>query len=364
MGSGKRNRIIIIITRIQMNKSNVLIIGSGNRVQKTILPALCCLPNKYNIVGICSRTEKNLILPGGKRTIRTIIDMDTIDLRHVDIIIIAVTTEIIPEVIHSLTRQSVHHIVLFLDTPVLYMKHIHTARLFSLFRNVYVTEDYIAMPITDVVKRIVQTGVIGKLKQIYLFHSGYKYHALAFLRRILSEQSISTMIKKALSGAISEIHIRFPGGIRATIVEPKDYAAGRLLVIGEKGFISDYPLSGERAINIAYTFKNGIYGGMNISGEVVEKHRITNPLYWSIIRDLLDTSLINCIKIEGLIRLFESLSDQPFTYAYSYEEGLYDSAASAILDAYGFFIDARPPFVHESIMRKIIGIMKHVSSLM
>jgi len=343
-----------------MNRKNVLIIGSGNRVQKTILPALCCLPNIFTVVGIYSRTEKTLVFPDGKTKMKTITDTGKIDFRYIDVIIVAVTTENVPDVIHSLARHRVNHIVLFLDTPVLYMKHIYTARLFSLFKKVYVTEDYIAMSITNVVKRIIQAGSIGKLKQIYLFHGGYKYHALAFLRRIVSERYISTMIRKRVSSAISKIHIRFPGGTCATIFEPKDYTVGRLLIVGEKGFISDYPLSGEHAINITYTFKNGFYSGMNVSGGVVEKHRISNPFYWRIIKNLSDEPLINCIKIEGFIRLFESLADQTLQYVYSYEDGIYDGAASAMLDAYGFFVDARLPLFQQSIMHKLISTTKNL----
>src|SRR3972149_6116666 len=123
----------------------VLIIGSGRRVQQTVLPAVYCLRDTFRLVGIYSRKKKILRLPETDLSLRTIIRLDDIDFNSLDLIIIAITTENVPNILHMLSHYSLRHIILFLDTPVLRMNHLWAIKYFSHFKSVYVTEDFVAM---------------------------------------------------------------------------------------------------------------------------------------------------------------------------------------------------------------------------
>src|SRR3989344_5169900 len=165
-----------------MAKIHVLVIGAGNRVQRTILPALYCMNQRVKLVGIYSRSSKKLLLPDAKTTLTTTINLDSIDFTKLDVIVVAVTIQNVPQVLEILSRFKVSNITLFLDTPVLKIADISAGKYFRLFKKVCVSEDFIFMSRYKLIKQLISAGVIGQLRHIYLFHSGYDHHATALLR--------------------------------------------------------------------------------------------------------------------------------------------------------------------------------------
>src|SRR3990167_249828 len=128
-----------------MKQKRVLIIGSGNRVKSTLLPALTSLDRKYTIIGIASRSSKIITIPGRSLRFRTVTDLDFFDFRCVDIIVLSITLENVPSVLKELSQKPVSNITLFLDTPVMPVKDIFSIRLFRRFKKVLVLEDYVSM---------------------------------------------------------------------------------------------------------------------------------------------------------------------------------------------------------------------------
>lgn len=342
-----------------MKKKNVLIVGSGNRVQKTILPAILCLKDIYTLCGVYSRKQKILINDSRFGIIKTIRNLSLIDFQSLDIIIVAITTENVPELLALLSSFNTKHIRLLLDTPVLRIKHLWALKYFKLFKEVYISEDYISMKVYDMAKQIIKSGKIGNLRHIYLFHSGYKHHALAIIKNLASLNYISLMHVEKRGNNITETKIRLPNGVSATILGPRDYSIGRFLIIGDSGFISDYSLSGHNGIIINYLYKNGYYSGIAISGLFNKQFEFKNRYYNKLIDILSDKSLINNLKIEGLIIMLKNLSNK-LSYRYLPESGIYDNLSIKILSSLGFFYDVNLPFTKLSIINIFIKILKKI----
>lgn len=346
-----------------MRKKNVLVIGSGNRVQKTTFPALVCLRPIYTISAVYSRHKKTIRLPGNGLTIRTETDIHAINLAKIDIIIVAITPQEVGGVLLLLSKFSVSHCVLFLDTPVLPINDFLAIRFFSCFKAVHVSEDYQSMLIFDVMAHLIREGHIGRLRYVYLFHSGYKYHALATIKKIASCNSVSFMRRFYISEDISSVHIRLANGVQATVIEPRDYSIGKFLVVGEHGAIADYPLSGMSTIHIGYRYKYGVFSGIDVRGAITRTYKADKRYDEHIASGHMDNSLINCQKIEGLIRMYQAARKTSSPYLYTWDNGMYDSVASFFLDTFGWFIDTKLPFTNTSIVQGGIQMVRKMSEL-
>jgi prephenate dehydrogenase len=94
-----------------------LIIGTGRRVKANILPALVYLGKQVKVIGMCGRTNKTVRLPGGG-VIKAETNLRKVDYSKVDVIVISVTTESVPQVLTTLESLDVHGKTFFIDTPV------------------------------------------------------------------------------------------------------------------------------------------------------------------------------------------------------------------------------------------------------
>ena len=319
-------------------KKNVLIIGSGKRVQGVTLPAFWCLRDWFNVVGIYSRMEKRLSFFDGKYNTRTIISLEGINFKSLNLIVIAVTIENVHEVLKTLSQYNTGHITLMLDTPVLPPNHLGAARLFNRFKRVVVAEDSITLPQLVAAKKIIENGKIGKLRHIYLFHNGFRYHALAALKFITGKSYIRKNRTKDLGTGITSRELSFVGGIGATIIEPVDYSIGRLLIVGTKGIIADYHFSKGEVTEIGYLAENRIYRGLTINGKRQDPDQLDKIFFENIGENIPQKTFMDGLKIRGLMSLiYATLEDSP--PAYSTTEGLYDNLSIKLAEKTGYFFD-------------------------
>jgi hypothetical protein len=337
-----------------MKSYNVLIIGSGKRVQETIIPALACIRDVYNIVGIYSRTKKIVAGINGVSTMTTTTDLSIFDFSIINIIVIAVTTEHVGSVLQLLSRQSVSNTVLFLDTPVLHHTQLFALKYFSRFKRVYVSEDYIGMANIRIMARLIHEGHVGRLRKIYLFHNGYKYHAFAMLKKLVCEQYILKVTLQKFDDSSYEYNIRFSKGVSATIVGPKDYECGRILIVGDRGCISDYKLNVPNNTLLSYRYAGKIYSGIDTTGAVNERYRVNNKFYPAVMRALSETSLIRSLKIEGMITLLKHATENSPRVCYTPQMGLYDYLVSVLVDKLGWFRDYKLFFTSQSVFQFLI----------
>jgi predicted dehydrogenase len=248
-------------------KQTVLVVGAGHRPQATIFPALACLGDEVELLGVHTRTRRELSLFGGDLELTTR-PLDDLDVARADTIVVAVPPAAVPDVLGRLTAFDTSRARLLLDTPVLRPHDLGAARLFSRFAQVLASEDCYPLPPFVLARRLLDEGSIGRLRHVHLFHSAYRHHALASLRQLTDHRPARIVVHRWNKSA-AEIRLKFPGGVRATVVEPRFYEGGRLLVTGDKGSIADYPLAGKHAMQIGYDETSGGYAGLTLDGEPV-----------------------------------------------------------------------------------------------
>ncbi len=308
------------------------------------MPALCYLGDGYNIQGVYSRSNNNHDKIKRNWNVTTSTNIDDFNLKRIDWIIIAVNLDQVPVVTNKLLSLGLSNKVIFLDTPVINIDDIFYISSLKRFKNVYVTEESIVMPQFCIAKKLINEGKIGELKGIWLFHSGFKYHAIATIRSFLGKKRILKAQSYEITKNCYELTIKFNGGVRATILEPRNYSSGRFLISGTDGLISDYDINNDMTdssvYKISYLKHNGVIKGFILNGEEIKKNRLDRKFF-----EMLDVNIIpnpsevNQLKIWALMKYFElsklNIDDQ----TYKYKDGLYDNYLINIMNKINWWYD-------------------------
>ncbi|MEM8858584.1 MAG: Gfo/Idh/MocA family oxidoreductase, partial [Chloroflexota bacterium] len=121
-----------------MNKIRTLVIGSGERIQQVILPALFCLRPQFELVGIHSRTQATVEALAsdwsGDVICKGSNELGSFDFKQIDLIIIAITKESNPDILQQLINQGAIHIPILMDTPPLHLSGMRKLKLFRRFK--------------------------------------------------------------------------------------------------------------------------------------------------------------------------------------------------------------------------------------
>lgn len=350
---------------MKKNKSNVLIIGYGKRVKTTILPALYCLREHFLIEAVYSRTTKYLSLKKCGMEMKTCRHFDDIDFAKINIIFIAVTTSAVPSILMKLSEHQTKHLTLFIDTPVFTSpRQWGATKYFERYAHVYATEDCYTLPTIQLCKEIIESGQIGKTRHIYMIHSGFSYHAIASIKSLLGVNYCLKITKRQWNHEFSELVVTFPKGVKLTLLEPRDYLVGRTMIIGDRGCIVDYPLKSEtkktNIIRLGYELRNGIYFGVSVNGKLREQNKLDKLLVNNVPPDIDDNSIMNMLKIRGLMDMLYNLEDNTKIFKYNANEAIYDNIALNITHKIGRFYDLPLWGNLNSIITQIIRILSFI----
>jgi predicted dehydrogenase len=322
-------------------RQRVLVVGAGKRVQETALPALICLDGDVEIAGVWARTSRKLKLYGGGFTVQTETGPEAYDLSQIDTVIVAVTRSQVPSVLRSLSKFDTGHVALMLDTPVLDVGHLGATRMFKRFARVVCSEDSIALPPIAAAKRLIDQGTIGRLRSVQLFHSGWRNHALASVRFLTGMHTPSRITVRQWNQKWSETRLRFPGGVRAAVVQPHVHGNGRVLVAGDRGAIVDYATDRSDATEIGYVVEDGVYRGVTVNGEPVDSE-LDRRLYENMPRnELPNPTLDNMFKIRGFMELVRAVHDRTSPFAYEALDAIYDHQSMRLAERLPAFVDVR-----------------------
>jgi len=321
-------------------KKNVLVVGSGKRVKGGIIPALWCLREEFQIAAVYSRSIKELSLLDHQVNVATINSFNHVDFKNMHLAIIAVTTEEVPAVLKTLSLYDTKHIVLMLDTPVMLLRHIWAWRLLKNFKKALVSEDTIALPPFMLARKLIDEGRIGRLKRIYFFHNGFKYHAVASLKMLAGNSPVKAIIDRKFPDRLRQKKFRFHNGVGALLYEPRNYAKGKFLIEGESGFISDYEHAGTNVCRIGYLVENDIYRGLTLNGTKIAVNALDEKYLTGITDDLFNKSLMNTMKIRGLMDLIASADKERSPFHYPPIEGVRDRLIMRMADKLGYFNSA------------------------
>lgn len=322
-----------------MSRTRVVLVGAGRRAQETILPALDLLRDRVELVSVHARRARSLTPPGDARTIEVRAGIEDLELDGVDAVVVAVPPGAVPSVARDLATRRSEGTVLMIDTPVLDPGGLGAVRWFNRFRAALAAEESVALPQYVLARRLIREGRIGRVRRIHLFHSGYRYHALASLKAITGERHPSSIRVQRWNRSWADVRIRFPGGALATIIEPRRYESGRFAIVGDRGAIADYPL-GDKAIEIGYAMDGRRYRGLTVDGAPSPPSELDEAFVAGIADgDRSDTSLMGQLKIRAFMDVLSAVDDPTSPFRYPALDAISDQLSLRLADRAGGFGD-------------------------
>ncbi len=351
-----------------MKNKNITIVGAGGRVLKEVLPVLERIKfiNLNQI--ITAKSKKKINFEGiYSSKIITTNNLEEISLNDIDILYIAVPCNQIYSVLKRLiTSEYIKDIHLLIDTPPLHPLLIFKLGLFRKFKSANVLEDYIYNDIFLLTRKLMIAS-IGKLKNINFQHSGFKYHAFAVVRKFFKIKGFYLIKKNVFTPIYSIIKI-YKNFQISSIIEPRDYNIGRILFVGNNGIISNF-LNLRSEVNNSFVIKNNIEGNtykgfsfFNNETEILKKEIEPVELQKDLKYRNLEIYNINKSKaIENyFVDFIQKINDGSINNSalYSIEDAFYDNFASYFLDKFGLFFDIPLFFNGDTLIYKIIEIIK------
>lgn len=308
-----------------MSPKRVLIVGSGKRVLETALPAFLAPSSGWEIAGIRARTPKEIVSGGARFAVAQFAALRAEELAGVDLVYLAVGKAAVPEVLARLATLEPRRFALLLDTPVLVFKHFrHVARLGS-FRAAWVAEDCTRLPWLDAVRAAREE--LGPLARVRFERSAYAYHAVATAKALFGARVVSA--RRTDAGR----ELRFAGGARAEIVEPRDYATGHVVLEGARARLSDAPERESGALALAPLIEREHCVGFRAGSALVRLDDDECALMRGDPPQARVTARMAALKRVGFLRLARTLArGEP---GYAAEEGLDDMLVDYALEKLG-----------------------------
>lgn len=321
-----------------MTPRGVLVVGAGKRVRETALPAFRRCGDLFEVRRVLARSARTLEAAGRDWEVTPLEALRADEVAACDLVYLAVGKDAVPQVLARFAELGVGGQDLLIDTPVVRFKHYrHVARI-AAFRNAWVAEDCVELPWIDCVRAAAETDVLGPIRRVVFDRSAYAYHGVATAKALLGDLRVkSGRRRRRGNGGLRTL--RFAGGGVAEIVEPRDYAAGRILVEGDHGALSDRPES-EGATALEPILADGELAGFRAGA--VETH--LDPQERELVRgDPAGASVIarqEALKRVGFLRLLRRI--HAGRGAYALEEAVDDMVVDYHLEKVGLW--AANPF--------------------
>jgi hypothetical protein len=323
---------------VVLPRLRVLVIGAGRRVANNFLPALGCLTDLFELVGIHARTEERMVPLAKQWGVPAIADLTAIDWSKVDVVAISVPTSQNATVLRALLPHAAR-LRIVIDTPIFRNSRelAQVDALISQFKEVRVTEDFMNFPPYILLREAATAGLIGRLKRLTLLNTGFLYHGLALIRSFVNFAPV--LMSASHGGFARQVHYRFTNGFRGSIIGPyRQYVHGGVVLEGTRGIITEVvgdaefnPPAGVTMYHLAKREEAGVILGYDLvhGGEVVR--HIATPEYARMrAMDIADKSELNLLRGCGLIVIFRALVEDNINRRYGFEEGFYDSMVSRL----------------------------------
>ncbi len=290
-----------------MEPKRLLIVGCGKRVRETALPALARAQHLFAIDGVLARSGRTLEAAGRRYDVEPLDELSSERLRAADLVYVAVGKDAVPAVLRALVAHGPREQELLLDTPVVRFKHFCHTRLLGAFRAASVAEDCVELPWLDAARAALADGALGALRHVVFYQAAYAYHGLATAKRLVGSGRVRSARRRAWNGRFGERAVRFANGTGATFVEPRDYASGRLLLVAERGSLSDYGQSLDGDEHLAPIVEDGACRGFRAGAAETRLDDDEVALMGAVPADATVTSCMEAMKRVGFLRLLRAL---------------------------------------------------------
>lgn len=278
--------------------SKIIIIGAGKRVSADVIPIINSI-QEFEILGIYAQKERDMISSGISYKIRDIKNISGTDIQKADFLYVCVPPKKLSEVLSVITPLSTDpHLIV--DTPILPWKQSFVLRKLRLFKKITVAEDIVYLPWIQTAQE-----VIGDPKELIFHNAVYRYHGIALIKKLVSEDKI-TRAKLAKEGVRdSVISIRTSRKTSVIVHEPRDYEHGFMKLVGTKGFLIDKISDPQR--NMYPVIHNHQCIGIQLSNNFVSFSETESMLIGHVPKDSTITSLTLSLKRIGLRTILKKL---------------------------------------------------------
>lgn len=319
-----------------MSPRGVLIIGSGKRVREDALPALQKLEESFTVRGVYARTPKEVRAGEREVAVRSLAELGAEDVAASDLLYLAVSKDAVPAVLAHLAAFDLSGVDLLIDTPVVRFKHFRHVERLSAFRDAWVAEDCSELPFFDTVREVVDSGEVGELRRALFDRSAYAYHGLAMARTLLRCDRIGKGRRKRTGPDRWVRCVQLSSGRSAEFHEPRDYSAGRLVLEGTRGSVSDRPGDPPGSLLLEPVLEDGRCSGFRIGDAVSRLSDDEAELMRGRDPDAGVIARMEDMKRVGFLRLLKRIRDG--AGAYPLELALEDMVVDYHLEKLGFWL--------------------------
>ncbi|QRM45488.1 GMC oxidoreductase [Rhizobium sp. BG4] len=215
---------------------HAIVIGAGRRVREDVIPALEAIES-IEIDKVYS-TGLNAVF--GERECYETASLESLtadQLQQATLVYIAVPPAQLERVLAQVTKSSVRHISLIIDTPAVDTPRIKSE--LAKFRQAVLGEDSVLLPWIDALPS-------EPVRAVRMQRSGYRYHAAALARALVGRGELAKI--KTTSGKRDNMTIAFADTATATIIGPRNYRTGTLELELNGGKVLSSELAAENPI--------------------------------------------------------------------------------------------------------------------
>lgn len=341
-----------------MSARRVLVLGAGRRVTEAVLPALRAAAS-FELAGVVARRARTLHTAGGAVEVGALDALTPAGVESADLAVVAVAKQAVPAVLERLIERGGARLDLLIDTPVLLARHLGRRRLLEAFRSVSVAEDTIALPCWDPVRRVAKSGVLGPLRRVVFLQSAWAYHGFAMAKALLGEAPIKRARRRRLEGPYAWRTARLANGTELLAFEPRDYAAGRILVAGTQGSVADWPQREEHQLLLEAVITDHHCTAFRVGDVVCELETAERDLMGPVQEGPGVARLMEPMKRVGFLRLLHRLAAG--RAAYPVEQALDDSVADWHLERFGHYLSNPLTSPRSRASRRVFGLLSRMA---
>jgi len=341
----------------------VVVLGAGQRVRDTILPALAALPEHFVIDGVFARSEKTIEAQGVAYQTESFENLTAARLDGVDLVDLCVAKHAVPLVLRRLQECGPDRIQLLIETPVLLFKQLGSLSLLDAFAAVHVSEDTSTLPWVETLSAARAAGMLGPPRRLLFDCSAWRYHGLAMTRTLLDCATIRRATRRRDSAQRVRVKLHMVSGSVGEIIEPRDYTSGHWLLhsapaggsvraAGDDVLVTDaaHPLQG--ALQLQTVVDARRCQGFRIGDVTTRLEPAESTLLGPVAVDDTATFLTDRLKGVGLMRMLRSL--HAGNEGYSLELGLDDMLVDYLLEKLGYWRPSPITSLRSSIGRRLL----------
>lgn len=318
----------------------VWIVGAGKRVRATALPALASMPEHFQVRSILARSVRELEAAGRTWSVRALASLEERELADGDVLYVAVGKDAVPAVLTALARFDRSRLELLIDTPVLRFKHLRHRALLDGWRRASVAEDTAYLPWYATAR-----AALGPITSVVFDRAAYAYHGHAQAKALLGAARIVRARRWRTGPKAFYRSFELDDGRTAGIVEPRDYAAGRVILQGACAALADRwdpddelgrspaPPPGWRTLDLAPIVERGLCVGFRAADVETRLEPSEAELTRGDPEAASITARMESMKRIGFRRLLQSIAEG--RGAYPIEQGLDDTAVDWFLERFG-----------------------------